>query len=888
VKRLFKRFWGPDVDADVDAELQFHLEMRARDFERRGLPPDDAQRAARERFGDVDRIGGVLRAHDYRRERQTQRREYMSDLTQDLRFGMRSLRRAPGFTAVAVLTLALGIGATTAIYSVVNGVVLRPLPYPDPDRITMVWMDNQRMGMSEDIHSAANLADYRAQNQVFEAIAAYSPRGYNVTGGCPEATCEPQRIMSAAASAELFPVLGVRPLLGRVFTAEEEVQGRDAVVVIGYGLWARQFGLRPDAVGSTLQLNGRSYTILGVMPRDFAYPSRETELWMPLALSPEDRTSRNGFWLWAVGRLKPGVPLERAQADMAEINRRMQEQFPSLRDYGVKLVPLPRQVVGPSLRTALWVMLGAVAAVLLIACANVANLMLSRAAVREREVGVRLALGASRTRLVRQLLTESVLLSLVGGALGVALAWGGLRLLTGLAPSDVPRLDQVRIDAPALVVTLGVAVLTGVLFGLVPALQASSPNLAGSLRDAGGRGATGGQRGNQLRRLLAAAQVALVVVLLTGAGLLIRSFLQLQQVDLGFRPDNLLTMRVALPGAKYPPPQRVPFYDALVERLRAVPGVQGVGAISDIFLSKTPNSTTFTIEGRPRTRDLENTEIPFDAVTPDYFRAMGIALVRGRTFTADDGRDSTPLVVIINEAMAKRFWPGENPVGRRFKYGGENSRGPWVTIVGVVGDMRRTGVDSPVRYETFLPLRSQPSSQMTFVVRTAGDPLASAPALRAAVRAGDPSLPVYDVKSMDQLLSNQVAQRRFSMALLGTFAGLALVLGLVGVYGVTSYLVAQRTREVGLRLALGAQPRTVVRMVVRQGMVVAALGVAAGLIGSVALTRLMAGLLYQVSPTDVVTLGVVTATLAGATLLANYIPARRAARVDPLVALRNE
>ena len=892
MKRLLRRFWGPNVEQDVDDELRFHLEMRARDYERRGLPPDDALRAARERFGDVDRIGGALRAHDHRRERLNQRREYMSDLAHDLRYGVRSLRRAPGFAAVAILTLALGIGATTAIYSVVNGVILRPLPYPDADRIAMVWMDNKRQGMSEDIHSPANLADYRTQNTVFERIAAYSPVGYNLTGGCPEATCEPLRVAAAAATSDFFPVLGTRPVLGRAFGPEEEVDGRDAVAVISHGLWARQFGSRPDAVGSTVELSGRKRTIIGVMPRGYAFPSADTDLWVPLVIPPDFAAARNSFALWAVGRLKPGVPFERAQSDMAAINKRIQETYPQQRDYGVSLVPLPQQVVGPSLRTALWVMLGAVGAVLLIACANVANLMLSRAAVREREVGVRLALGASRTRLVRQLLTESVLLAVVGGALGVALAWGGLRLLTGLAPADVPRLDQVRIDAPVLVVSLAVAVATGLLFGLVPALQASRPNLAESLRDAGGRGATGGQRGNQMRRALAAAQVALVVVLLTGAGLLIRSFLELQRVDLGFRPDNLLTMRVALPGAKYPPPSRVRFYTGLLDQMRAAPGVQSVGAISSIFLSNTPNSTNFTIEGRPRTPDIDNTEVPLDAVTPDYFRTMGIALVRGRTFTADDGRDSTPPVVIINEAMAKRFWPNEDPIGKRFRYGGGDvdpaNQPPWLTIVGVVGNMRRTGLDTPVRFETFLPLPQRPYSQMTFVVRTTGEPLAAAPAVRAAVRTADPTLPVFEIKSMDQLLSDRVAQRRFSMTLLGTFAGLALVLGLVGVYGVTSYLVAQRTREVGLRLALGAQPGTVVRMVVRQGMIVAAVGVGAGLVASLALTRLMAGLLYEVSPTDVATLGVVTATLAGATMLANYIPARRAARVDPLVALRNE
>jgi putative ABC transport system permease protein len=885
--RRYLRFWGPDVGADVEDELRFHLEMRARDYQAAGLDPEDAARAARERFGDPERIGGLLRTHDERRQRERHRREVMSELLQDLRYGWRGLVRSRGFTAVAVLTLALGIGATTAIFSVVDAVVLRPLPYPDADRITMVWMDNRRMGMSEDIHSWPNYADYRDQNHTFTDVAAYAPAGFNVTGACDGGACEPERVPAAVSTADLFAVLGVAPQLGRTYTAAEEEPGSDGVVVLGHGLWTRLFAGDPAAVGRTIRLNGRERTVVGVMPPGFAFPSPETQLWVPLAMSADDRAARNSFGLYAVGRRKPGVSLDAARTDMAAIAARLEAEYPTLRDLGVNLVPLPEQVVGKTLRTALWVMLGAVAAVLLIGCANIANLMLSRAAAREREVGVRLALGAGRGRLVRQLLTESVLLAAIGGVLGVALAWAGLRLIVGLAPADMPRMDGARIDGLVLAVAALVVLATGLVFGLAPALQLSRPDLAGALRE-GGRGGTG-QRGHRLRRLLAGAQVALVVVLLTGAGLLMRSFVQLQQVQLGFRPDHLLTMQLALPGAKYQDaPQRLAFYDALTERLRAVPGVEGVGAITDIFLTSTPTSTVFTVEGRTPTPAEASIEVPLDAVTPDYFRTMGIRLLEGRTFTPRDGPDA-PRVAIVNESMARRFWPGESAVGKRFRYGtGPDNQAPWLTIVGVVADMRRTGYDKPVRYETFLPIGQYTPGRLTFVVRTANDPLALARTARAEVRRVDPDQPVYQVESMDQRLSAMVAQRRFSMALLGMFAALALILGVVGVYGVTSYLVAQRTREVGLRLALGAEPRTVVRMVIRQGMLVAAAGIGAGLLGALLTTRLMAGLLYGVRPTDAVTLLAVTALLATATFVANYLPARRASRVDPLVALREE
>jgi putative ABC transport system permease protein len=881
------RFWRPDVDAEVDDELRFHLEMRQRDYEARGLSPADARRAARDRFGDVGHVERQLRDHDHRRERTRQRREVMSDFLQDLRYGLRSFRRTPGFTLVAVLTLALGIGATTAIFSVVNAVVLRPLPYPDADRISMVWMDNRRMGMAEDIHSWPNFADMRAAKGVFSKLAAYYQGGFNVTGGCVEesGSCEPQRVTAAVATADLFDVLGVRPVAGRAFGEDAETQGRDAVVVISHGLWTRQFGADPSAVGRTVRMNGRERTVVGVMPRGFAFPSPDTDVWVPLALPPQARQGRNSFGFYVVGRLAPGVTLERARSEMTTLWRGLERQFPNLRDLGVNLVPLPEQVVGRSLRTALWIMLGAVAAVLLIGCANVANLMLSRAAVREREVSVRLAIGAGRRRLVQQLLTESLLLAAIGGALGVALAWGGIRVLTRLAPTDIPRLDEVRLDAVVLAIAVGAIALAGIAFGLVPAMQASGPNLSEALRE-GGRGGTSGRRGNRLRQLLSGAQVALVVILLTGAGLLLRSFIEIQRVQLGFRPERMLTMRVSLPGAKYrEDAQRTAFYEALLERVRGLPGVQGAAATSSIFLSQTPQSTNFSIEGRPATPDQQTVEVPIDAVTPEYFRVMGVPLTRGRMFTAQDNAQAPP-VVIINANMARRFWPGEDPVGRRIRYGGAQSQAPLMTIVGVVGDMRRTGYDSPVRYETFLPHAQAADNGMTLVVRTSGDPTSLVAPIRSAVRGIDPDQPVFEVRTMDELLSARVAQRRFSMTLLGTFAALALILGLVGVYGVTSYLVAQRAREVGLRIALGARPGQLVRMVVGQGMRVAAIGLALGLVGAVGTARLMAGLLYGVSPLDVATFVAVTALLGLATLAANWVPARRAARGDPLVALR--
>lgn len=868
------------VARDYEDELRFHMELEAMHQRHAGADADEAPFAARRRLGNTTQLHEEIRDMSARRG--------LEVFTQDVRYGFRSLTRAPGFTIIAVLTLALGIGATTAIFSVVNAVVLRPLPYPDADRITMVWMDNRWQGMAEDIHSWPNFADIRRENTVFTAMSAYVPTGYNFTGGCVEGECEPQRVTAAASTADLFTVLGTEPLLGRTYTEAEETEGSDAVVVLGHGLWTRYFNSATDVIGRTVRMSGRERVVVGVMPAGFAFPNPETELWVPLALPAQARESRNSFGFYVVGRLAPGVPIESARAAMNTRWSALGQEYPdALEGFGLNLVPLGDQVVGRTLRTALWIMLGAVGAVLLIGCVNVANLLLSRATVREREVSVRLALGASRRRLVKQLLTESLLLATLGGLLGVALASVGLRLLVGLAPAEIPRIETVTVDGVVLAVTLLVVAATGIVFGLAPALQASRADLASTLRAAGRDGA-GTRHGNRTRQLLAGAQLSLVVVLLVGAGLLIRSFQEVRRVDLGFDRENLLTVRLALPGASYQDDlQRVAFFNEVVTRVNAIPMVQGAAATSSVFLSQTPRSTNISIEERTPAPGEANIEVPLDAITPEYFRVMATPLVRGRSFTEQDDADAPP-VVIINQNMARRFWGEEDPIGKRMKYGSPGSESPWRTIVGVVSDMRRTGFDAPVRFETFLPVSQMADGAMTLVVRTAGDPAAVIPSVRAAVRAVDPDLPLYDVQTMDQQLAGMIAQRRFSMTLLGTFAVLALVLGIVGVYGVTSYLVAQRTREVGVRIALGAEPGQLVRLVVWQGMRVAMIGLAAGLVGAVVLGRMMEGLLYGVATVDLLTLAGVTVLLVLATLVANYVPARRAARVSPLVALRSD
>jgi putative ABC transport system permease protein len=798
------------------------------------------------------------------------------------------LLKKPGFTVVAILALALGIGANTAIFSVVNAVLLRPLPFADPQQLVIVWMDNRQQGVKEDIHSYPNFVDYRDQNKVFENLTAYRNTSLNLTG-----MGEPERVLGASATASFFEVMRVVPAIGRAFTVEEDQPGHDNVMILSYGLWQRRFGGDKNIIGKSVQMSGATRTVIGVMPPDFSFPSKDTEFWTPLAPPNQVKDQRQAFWLNVIGRLKPNVTLEQARAEMETIAKRLEQQYPDANsNFGTNLVPLREQTVGP-VRPALLVLLGAVAFVLLIACANVANLLLGRAAAREREFAIRMAMGAGRRRIVRQLLVESLLLAFFGAALGVMLAMWGLDALKLMMPADMPRIDQIGVDARVLSFTILISFLTALLFGLAPALQASHPDLNETLKDGGGKGGSKGVRSRQMRRLLVVSEVALALVLLVGAGLLLKSFSRLRDFNLGFRPEGVLTAKIQLPGLKYrEESQRRMFTRQLLERLSSTPGVESAGMITSVFLSKTPNSTYFSIEGRPSFLPGQRVEVPLDSISPNYFQVMGTPIIKGRAFN-DQDTENAPRAVIINETMARRFWPGEDPIGKRIKYGDADApedESPWRTIVGVVADTRRTGFESEVRSETFLPMAQEPPGRLTLVVRAAGnaDPSGLAATLRGAVQAIDPDQPVYDIKTMTQWVSETIAQRRLNMILLGTFALLALLLAAVGIYGVMSYSVTQRTHEIGIRMALGAQRRDVLKMIIGQGMGLTLIGIGVGLIGALALTRLMSSLLFEVSAFDPLTFFGVSALLTFIALLACFIPARRAMKVDPMIALRYE
>ncbi|MCI0489447.1 MAG: ABC transporter permease [Blastocatellia bacterium] len=805
----------------------------------------------------------------------------MDNLFQDLRYAFRTLIKRPGFTVVAVLALALGIGANTAIFSVVNGVILRPLPYTEPDRLAMVWLDNRRQGIREDITSYPNFIDWRDQNQVFEGMAGFRSWRQSLTG-----TGEPEELRGASVSANFFQIMGTSPSLGRGFTAEEETPGKDNVVILSHGLWQRRFGGDSNLLGRTLTLGGRIVTVVGVMPVGFQFP-KDAEMWDPLAPSERLKAARSSFWLPVIGRLRPGVTPAQAQAEMDTIAGRLEQQYPeSNAGYGINIVPLHDQVVG-KVRPALLVLLASVAFVLLIACANVANLLLARAAERQKEIAIRTALGAGRWRIIRQMLTESLLLAALGGGLGLMLATLGVDALVAISPADLPRMENADLDVRVLGFTLFVSLLTGFIFGLVPALQASKPELNETLKE-GGRTETGGVQGQRIRSLLVVFEMAIALMLLIGAGLMIRSFQRVYQVDLGFNSDRLLTVGLSLPRSKYADGASLKaFYKQLEERLAAVPGVESVGSTSQILLPELTNSTIFSVEGRAPEPEAQRLEVPYDTVTPDYFKTMGMALAQGRTFTEQDGPDAEQ-VVVINEAMARRYWPDTDPVGKRFKYGDPDSNSPWMTVVGVVRDTRRQGLDRTIRIESYLPYAQAPFRSMYVVVRAAGDPLALASTLRDTVWSLDKDLPVANIQTMEQILSETTAQRRLNMLLMGLFAAVALILAAVGIYGVMSYSVTRRTREIGIRQALGATRRDVLRMIIKQGMIIAFAGVVIGLAASFALTRVMSSLLFEVSATDAFTFAVTSLALAGVALLASYIPAHRATRVDPMVALRYE
>jgi len=797
----------------------------------------------------------------------------MQTLWQDLRFGARMLLKAPNVTLIAVLTLSLGIGANTAIFTLVNAVLLRPLPYREPDRLVRLWETTPQLPTFS--ISGPNYSDWARLNQVFEQTAAWREQNFNLTNGG-----DPERVGAALVTASFFPLLGVKPALGRSFIPEEDQPGaNNRFVIMSDRLWQRRFGADANILGKTVTLSGGSYTVVGVMGPEFQFGTTG-DLWLPLALDPL-RDNRSNHILTAAARLKPGVTLDQARAEMGAIARRLQEQYPnSNKGWGVKIATFYDWIVERPFQQALFVLLGAVGLVLLIACANVANLLLSRAATRQKEIAIRSALGASRFRIIRQLLTESVILALAGGGLGVLLAWWGVDAFVAANPENIPRLREITLDNRALAFTFIISLLTGLLFGLAPAFQASRIALNEFLKE-GGRTSAGSGLG-RLRRLLIVSEIAIALALLAGAGLLMKSFVRLQQVNLGFDPDHVLTLQLTLPRTKYPEArQQADFYQRLLERVRNLPGVRSAGISSSIPFPRggSPHSAFFP-EGRQLSPE-KSVGGNYRLVSPQYFRAMGIPLLKGRDFTNEDNEGGQP-VVVISEETARQLWPGEEPLGKRLQWGASRQ---WYAVVGVAGDIRSAKLEAEPGLAIYLP-SIQP--QMYLVVRTATEPLSLVAAIRSQVQAEDKDQPIANLRTMEQIVSNSISQRRFSTLLLGLFAAVALLLASIGTYGVMSYSVTQRTREIGVRMALGAESRDVLKLVVGEGMKLALAGVALGLVASLALTRLMTSLLYGVSATDAPTFAAVALSLTVVALLACWIPARRATKVDPMIALRCE
>ena len=862
---------------ELDEEIEAHLRLAVADRIARGETREQAEAAARRELGNVGLVKEITREQwGWTAVEQT---------IQDARHAVRALAKSPGFAFVAIAALALGIGANTAILSVVDAILMKPLPYAGAERL-VVLLHHGRNPVAP-----ANFVDWRRQSRSFEAMGAAEYWTPNLT-----AAENPEKLWALRMTADVLPMLGVAPLTGRFFGADEEISGKDHVAVIGHGLWRRRFGSDPHAVGSTIALNGEPYTIIGVMPPGFRFApfwATNAELWAPLAFG--DRAgSRESSSLRVFARLKPGVSLAQARAEMAAITGRLEREFPGT-NQDVAVLPLKEKVVG-EIRPALLVLLAAVGLVLLVACANVAHMLLARAAARQREIAVRAALGASRARLVRQTLTESLVLSLAGAAAGVALAAYGLRILVWLAPASIPRVDGIVLDGRVLLATLAVSLLTAIGFGLAPALHASAVRVQDALQE-GGRGAAESRRRSRLRRLFVASEVALALVLLVGAGLMMRSFAALQRIDPGWDPRNVLTMVVSVGGTKQAEPdRRAVFYGELLARVRAVPGVRAAGLINHLPIAGDIWGLPYAVGGRPRPLRGESPVAAYRVVFPGYFRAMRIPLLRGRDVAESDG-PSAAEVVVVNEYLANRQWPGEDPIGRRISLEDKDGQPVWATVVGVARNSVREDWSAEPDDEVYMPwlqntfYRTSPGPQvayMTLVARTDGDAAAMAASLRAAVWSVDPGLPISEVQTMERVVMEATAGPRFQMLLLGLFAAVAVILAAVGIYGVMSYAVSRRTREIGVRMALGANAPDVLRLVIGEAMAVALGGAAAGLAGALLLTQLMRGLLYGVGPSDPVTYAAVAALLLGIALLASYLPARRAARIDPIEALRQE
>jgi putative ABC transport system permease protein len=822
----------------------------------------------------------------------------MQTLWQDIRYGMRMLMKTKSVTAIVILALALGIGANTAIFSVINAVLLRPLPYEESDQL--VLLNEKSQALDEMSISYPNYQDWKAQNRAFEAIGVYNRQSYNLTGAG-----EAERIVAGQISADLFTVLRVKPAYGRLFTNDEDKPGTTPVVVLGYGLWQRRFAGDPNIVNQQITLNGKSYTVIGIMPASYLYPSR-TEMWVPVGQvsdSADWKSRGNHPGLYGVARLKPGVTQAQAQSDMDLIAANLEKQYPDTNEgTSVRIRPL-LEIFISDVRRPLWIIFGAVGFVLLIACANIANLLLARASARRKEMAIRSAMGAGRWRIARQLLTESIMVSLAGGVIGLGLARWGIDFILQVSPNAIPRSREIGLDWTVLAFTIGVSFITGILFGLVPALQAGEVDVNETLKETG----RGTSRRDWLRSSLVVAEVATTLVLLIGAGLMIRSFYLLQKVNPGFSYDNLASFSVSLPEKKYvTQDQQAFFYSRLLENIRTLPGVESAAVASGLPLGNNGWQTGFTVVGQPTPDRKERPLMEACLVSPDYFRAMQIPVLRGRVFTDQDNRahvnpetvSKLPedrqqtaglQYIVIDELFAKKHWPNEDPVGKRIQIGGPEPDNPKLEVIGVVGRVKMESLSTDDnRVQGYFPFLQMPNSGMTVIIKASSDPNELISSVRRTVKSIDPDQPIYNPRTMGDIRAESVAPERLNLTLLGIFAGIALVLSIVGIYGVMSYSVTQRTHEIGIRMAIGAQPSDVFAMILGHGMKLALLGIGIGLVGAFALTRLMASMLFGVEPTDATTFGAISVLLTIVALLACYLPGRRATKVEPTVSLRYE
>jgi len=868
--RFFRRArW----DEERERELQTYLETETEENIARGMTPEEARYAARRKLGNLAQI----REEIYRMNSLT----FIESLWQDVHCGLRMLRKNAGFAAVAILTLALGIGANTAIFSVIHGVLLSPLPYNDPDRIVLVLESNPTRGFPQFSVSPPNYMDWKKDSTSFEQITSIARGDFNYTGGA-----EPERISGARVASSFFAVMGATPSMGRTFLPEDDVVGKASVVVLSYGLWTRRFGSDPQVIGKSLTLDGQSYRVVGVMQDRFQFP-RGADLWLPSefdadALSPG---ARGAHYLRVMARLKPGVSIDKAQSEMVAISKRLEQQYPRTNTgWTSKLLSLNEATVG-NVRPTLLVLFGAVGFLLLIACANVANLLLARATARQREIAIRFSLGASRVRIARQLLTESILLSGIATGAGLLLAEWAIRALRTLPPSNLPRAANIGLDLPVLGFATGVAILTGLLFGFAPALQITRAAPSETLKE-GGRTASPGRQG--VRSALVVLETTLALVLLVGSGLLLKSFLRLQTVDPGFQYKNIATANVSLPRSKYSTDaQKMQFFSQVLERLQSVEGVKEVAASSGNPMEGSNLSFAFATKDLEALSPSDQPSAGYYVVSPNYFHTLGIPLLVGRYFTREDS-SSSPRVAIISQTIAQRFFHDKNPIGQTIKIGVGAAVPVAREIVGVVGDVKDDGLGEAATMTAYEPYTQMAWSDMTLFVRSDSDPSQMATMLRSEVSSVDRDQPVADISTGDQLMAQAVAQPQLRTTLLSLFAGLALILASLGIYGVMSNTVAQRTHEIGVRMALGAGQSSVLRLVLNNGMRLTLLGIALGSAGAFALTRLMKGLLFHVTPTDPATFVEVALFLFLVALLASYIPARRATRVDPVVALRYE